>query len=608
MSLPAALAPGTVIGGHYIIGTLINQGGFGAVYRGTDTSENNRPCAIKETYDVTPAARRQALMEASVLLTVRSPHLPEVYDTLEANGRFYLIMQLIEGQNLLQLLRSRVPNGQVGVRVPGQLSKSPCSEQEVLSWLLPLMDALQELHSRRPAVMHRDIKPGNIVLTPTGTAVLLDFGLTKLYDPNSSTQTLGRAVTEGFSPLEQYVGKTSPQSDIYSMAATMYILLTNRLPPAATSRGVRDELVAPRLLDPSLSPKLEWVLLKALALHADQRFTSIGEMARILREPTFNDYDEPTVSVPYNPPSPIVAGNSGAASTPYNDPTIAVPYNPAATFQGSGNAPSTVQAPLHIKPNPSPISASYPFLPGTVGQAGAYSPISPQQSSGYTPGGAGQQQMGYPGMSGPQGYGGYSAPQTPVPGYGISQPVLPLTPAQQKKRARAQAAANRPLPVPADQGCLWGVLQGLVAAALVLFFKEQVDFYLAMIIGFLFYVGAGFMTSRRGGSPVRGAWAGYWTGIFGTITFWIVLGIGLLVSALQRFQILTRYNTGVNPGSLFSQAWNTIQPQWPAIPALLANQPPFVNYLVFMLIGLLIAWTAGGIGGFWSRAQRVTRR
>ncbi|GER86215.1 hypothetical protein KDW_03770 [Dictyobacter vulcani] len=217
MSLPVALTPGTLIGGHYIIGNLINQGGFGAVYRGVDTSEKNRPCAIKETYDVTPAARRQALMEASVLFTVRSPHLPEVYDALEVNGRFYLIMQLIEGQNLLQLLRSRAPGGRVGEQAPGQLTSGPCSEQEVLSWLLPLMDALQELHSRRPPVMHRDIKPGNIVLTPNNTAVLLDFGLTKLYDPHSSTQTLGRAVTEGFSPLEQYVGKTSPQSDIYSL-------------------------------------------------------------------------------------------------------------------------------------------------------------------------------------------------------------------------------------------------------------------------------------------------------------------------------------------------------------------------------------------------------
>ena len=99
MSLPVALAQGTVIGSHYIIGDLINSGGFGAVYRGVDTSEGNRSCAVKETYNVTPAARRQALMEASVLLTVRSKHLPEVYDAFEANGRFYLVMQLIEGQS-----------------------------------------------------------------------------------------------------------------------------------------------------------------------------------------------------------------------------------------------------------------------------------------------------------------------------------------------------------------------------------------------------------------------------------------------------------------------------------------------------------------------------
>src|SRR6266516_3017447 len=114
MGLPTALAQGTIIGSHYVVDSLISRGGFGAVYRGFDTSEVHRLCAIKETYDVTPAARRQALMEASVLFTVRSKHLPEVYDALESNGRFYLVRQLIEGQNLFQLLRSRVPGGLVG--------------------------------------------------------------------------------------------------------------------------------------------------------------------------------------------------------------------------------------------------------------------------------------------------------------------------------------------------------------------------------------------------------------------------------------------------------------------------------------------------------------
>src|SRR5215469_17804203 len=92
------LEAGATIGGHYRIEGLINTGGFGSVYRGLALSEGNRPCAMKETYDVTPAARRQALMEAAILFTIKSEHLPQVYDAFEANGRFYLVMQFIEGQ------------------------------------------------------------------------------------------------------------------------------------------------------------------------------------------------------------------------------------------------------------------------------------------------------------------------------------------------------------------------------------------------------------------------------------------------------------------------------------------------------------------------------
>jgi serine/threonine protein kinase len=579
MSLPVALTPGTLIGGHYITGDLINQGGFGGVYRGVDTSEGNRPCAIKETYDVTPAARRQALMEASVLFTVRSPHLPAVYDAFEANGRFYLVMQLIAGNNLLQLLRTRVPNGQVGMQAPGQLTTGPCSEQEVLSWLLPLMDVLQELHSRRPPVMHRDIKPGNIVLTPNNTAVLLDFGLTKLYDPNVSTQTLGRAVTEGFSPLEQYIGKTSPQSDIYSMGATFYLLWTNRLPPTATSRGARDELIAPHLLNPSLSPKLEWILLKALALHADQRFESMGEFARALREPAFIEYNEPTVSVAFN-----------QANSSKNPSQVVLPGY-------TGNAYPVVpgSAPFRVGPDSANDAHTVAVTPGY--NQGPYPFISPQQS--YGPGMYGQQQANYPG----------NGAQAPLAAYPYVPPGgASALPAKQNKGTRTQSVSRRPLPMPADQGCLWGVLQGVLAAALVLFVKEQAVFYLATLLGLLFYALAGYMTTRRGGNPLRGGRAGYWTGIFGTITFWVGLLIGLLVSALQRFQMFTRYNTSPNASLLFPQAWRDVQPQWPAIPQIIATQPPLVNFLLLMLIGLVAAWIAGWLGGLGGSTHYVSRK
>src|SRR5260370_29086371 len=153
------LDPGISIGGHYITGALISRGGFGAVYRGIDTGEGNRLCAIKETYDVTPAARRQALMEAAFLFTVKTEHLPQVYDAFDETGGFYLVMQLIEGQNCSQMLKAH---------------GGPFSEQEVLGWLLPVTTILQELHSRNPPVLHRDIKPANLILTPQGQAVLVD--------------------------------------------------------------------------------------------------------------------------------------------------------------------------------------------------------------------------------------------------------------------------------------------------------------------------------------------------------------------------------------------------------------------------------------------------
>ena len=275
------LESGALVGGHYRIEGLINTGGFGSVYRGIALSEGNRLCAIKETYDVTPAARRQALMEAAILFTVKSEHLPQVYDAFEEKGRFYLVMQLIEGRNGSQMV---------------QMHGGPFSEQEVLHWFLPVVDILQELHGRNPPVLHRDIKPANIILTPQGQAVLVDFGLTRLYDPSTQTMTMARAVSEGFSPLEQYIGQTSPQSDIYALAATMYFLLTAQAPPASVARSMQDNLLPPRQLNPQISPKLEQALLRALAVNAEQRQASMQEFSRSLRDPGFSGYADPTVS------------------------------------------------------------------------------------------------------------------------------------------------------------------------------------------------------------------------------------------------------------------------------------------------------------------------
>jgi serine/threonine protein kinase len=532
MSLPLSLVQGTTVGGHYIVGPLMNSGGFGAVYQGIDTSEGNRPCAIKETYDVTPAARRQALMEASILFTVRSQHLPEVYDAFEAGGRFYLVMQLIEGQNLLELLRSRVGGGLIGEQEPHRQSQGPCSEQEVLSWLLPIVDVLQELHSRHPAIIHRDIKPANILLTPKQIAVLVDFGLTKLYDPDRNTQTMVKAVSAGFSPVEQYIGKTSPRSDIYSMAATIYLLLTNRLPPAAMTRVGQDTLIAPRLLNPALSPKVERALLKALAVNADERYQSMDEFAQALKAPAFQAHADPTIAL-----RPV--------QTTAKTPSISPAYKqtpPIHAYTGVAGQP----------PLQTPISAPY---------------YNSMPSPAYVSAGS--------------------------PGYVMAPPSI--------------GTPVRALPGSFGQGCLWGIVQGVLAALLVLFLKQIAYFYLAMLMGFGFYVIAGFMTTRRGGPSFRGAWAGFWAGIDSTITFWVALLIGLIFRVMPLLQKETTFvrehgGRGTAGMLMFSRAWRAVLPDF-LLHSSSSPQQSSINLWFLLLGGLLVAFALGWAGGLLGRSR-----
>ena len=530
MVLPVALPPGTIIGNNYVIGSLINSGGFGAVYRATDRSEGNRPCAIKETYDVTPAARRQALMEASVLFTVKSENLPQVYDALEANGRFYLVMQLIEGQDLLQLLKNRVSirgMADVGEQEPYQATQGPCSEQEVLAWMFPLMDILQELHSRHPAVVHRDIKPANIILTPNSTTVLVDFGLTKLYDPRSNgTQSLGRAVSLGFSPIEQYTGQTGPQSDIYALAATMYLLLTNRLPPSAVKRSVQDELIPPRQLNPTLSLLVERALLKALAVEADNRYSTMQDFAQALRQPVFDAHADTTLV------GPRVLHTS---PYPYSQPVVPKQSGPAYIYTG---VPQSAR-----KPQPLP---AYPVVP---------------------------------------------APPTAPPGY----VMVP----------QSAVVSSHPLPTPFGQGCLFGLIQAVLSVALVLLIKKEPSFYLATLMGFLFYMLAGFTTTRRGGSSLRGSWSGLWAGMTSTIMFWIVLFIGLCILLAQRIEIDTtsaqKLGVALPPNEL-NHAWKAIQPMYPHV-SLSATHASWESLLFLLGGGLLLASTLGWLGGMFGVAQ-----
>jgi len=171
-----------------------------------------------------------------------------------------------------------------------------------------------------------------------------------------------------------------------------------------------------------------------------------------------------------------------------------------------------------------------------------------------------------------------------------------------------------PLPSSFGQGCLFGLIQAILAAVLVLFLRKEVFFYLAIFIGCIFYVLAGLTTTFRGGSFWRGGWSGFWAGVTSTIMFWIVLGVGLLISLVQRVYADNSYaqQHGTSlPQNEIARAWRAILPPLPIhVTAPTAN--PGTNILILLGCGLLLAIILGCIGGYvgssWYRARVISRR
>jgi eukaryotic-like serine/threonine-protein kinase len=281
------LEPGVVLRRRYEILELVGQGGMGAVYKAADRRLEGRVCAIKE---VLPNLADNALseeeldqmseqfrIEASILSRLDHPNLPKVSDYFSTNKREYLVMDYVEGRDLHEIVREQQKSGEL------------LNEPQVLGWASQLLDALEYLHEQEPPVVHRDVKPSNIKVTPRGVVKLVDFGLVKvLHDDDSRTVTVvqGRG-TVAYTPLEQYggdTGYTDARSDIYGLGATLYHLLAGVPPADAKERFLRPGvLVSLRQLNPNISPRIERVVFQALAMHPNERPPNI----RALREMLF---------------------------------------------------------------------------------------------------------------------------------------------------------------------------------------------------------------------------------------------------------------------------------------------------------------------------------
>lgn len=269
---------GTLLQNRYEIIQPIGQGGMGAVYLARDQRLGNT-VALKETFFLDAVLLAAFEREAKLLAGLRHAALPKVIDHFADNRGQFLVMEYISGDDLHDVL---------------QESGAPTSVEEALHWADQLLDALEYLHAQEPPIIHRDIKPQNLKLTSRNQVVLLDFGLAKgmaieRTHANSTSSIFG--YTPSYAPLEQIQGSgTDSRSDLYSLAATLYHLLTGVKPVDALTRasnvldGQPDPLRSASELNPHVPVRVSDVLLQGMALNKNLRLASATKMRELLRD------------------------------------------------------------------------------------------------------------------------------------------------------------------------------------------------------------------------------------------------------------------------------------------------------------------------------------
>jgi len=230
-------APGSVLEGRYRIERLIAMGGFGAVYRAVDT-RTGQTVAIKDMICPDPEEFKIRLSffrrEAEILRALSSlPIVPRIYEFIQKGQSAHLVMEFIEGTDL--------------VKVMEQNNHRPFPLELVIEWGKQICDVLYHMHRMDPPVVHRDLKPDNIMLLADGRSIkMIDFGTARDLGRTSRTrlQAKTRVYTEGYAPPEQIIGKPEPRSDLFALAGTLYHLATGRPPEGFYTAKEIDELLA----------------------------------------------------------------------------------------------------------------------------------------------------------------------------------------------------------------------------------------------------------------------------------------------------------------------------------------------------------------------------
>lgn len=261
---------GSVVDGKYKILNKIGQGGMSVVYLAMN-ERANKPWAIKEVrkdggsnYEV---VKQNLIAETDILKRLDHPHLPSIIDVIDCEDTFIIVMDYIEGKPLSEALEREGAQPQ----------------EKVIEWAKQICDVLGYLHSRKPPIIYRDMKPSNVMLKPDGNIMIIDFGTAREYKVTSLEDTVSLG-TRGYAAPEQFggYGQTDARTDIYCLGTTLYHLVTGHNPclPPYEMRPIRQ-------WNPNLSSGLEEIILKCTQLDPNDRYQSCAELMYALEH-----YDE----------------------------------------------------------------------------------------------------------------------------------------------------------------------------------------------------------------------------------------------------------------------------------------------------------------------------
>ncbi|HEX9067658.1 MAG TPA: protein kinase [Ktedonobacterales bacterium] len=341
-----------VLHGRYIIVKRLAKGGQSAVYLATDLRDGNKRVAIKEMSQasLSPDELKRAVSgmkrEADMLKRLQHPALARVFEHFVQGNKHFIAMEYVDGQTLEDVM---IDSGR------------PVAWEQVATWGMRLCDVLTYLHSLQPPIIYRDLKPSNVMVTPSREIKLIDFGIARWLKAAQEHDT-AQLGTDGYAPLEQYASHSEPRSDLYALGATLYHLMTGRVPESAPTRTGGKPLTSMRAHYAAIPENVQRVVERAMTLDLSSRYASAEEM----RDALEGLFPTPTV---FTRPAQDAGTSTDAPATPSQSAPVEKDHASASTGAPVNGVPATGDSNPMVPAATTPPPVSAP--PSRSGRSGS---------------------------------------------------------------------------------------------------------------------------------------------------------------------------------------------------------------------------------------------